>query len=157
MELTLLVNGTPDEIRRVLHLIERAGGPSTGGPSTGPAGVSDRRLTHVVHWSSGPMVAVMRVVVKHSLAGEAVARPALLEASEVGGEAELNGVLGSIGRAWAGIIGGENPFLGRGGGEGEVEYQIDRGLAERLAPLLATWTDHGGRRRGGRRRMGLRS
>jgi len=151
MELTLSINGAPSEIRRVLDLLEHVG----DGPAINVE-VSDRRLARLVHWSSAPMVAVMRAVVEQSEQGEPVSRAQLIERAGTGGEAELNGVLGSIGRAWAASVGTENPFLGQGGADGEVTYQIVQDLAARLSPMLAEWTDHGGRRRGGRR-MGRRA
>lgn len=141
MELTLSIQGSPAEIRDVLDALERAG--------RSPTELTDRRLHRFVHHASPPMLAVIKAVAAASAQEEAITRPQLMAAIRTKEESELNGVLGSIGRAWARVVGGDNPFLGADGPEGGVAYRIDSDLARRILPLTESWTPGGGR---GRRR-----
>lgn len=158
MELTLTMTGSPEEIRRVLDILEGRDEPVDEGA------ITDRGLRRFVAIASPPMLATLRAVVIASGKQESIARGDLAEAAGLGGEAELNGVLGSIGRAWARAIGTENPFLGATDAAGAIVYRIDHELAERIEPLLAGRDAlHGfvrGRgfgRRNGRGRRGMRS
>ncbi|MDP2326955.1 MAG: hypothetical protein Q8M79_02600 [Dehalococcoidia bacterium] len=149
MELSLTIQGSPDELRRVLALLGNLDDDLPAGE------VSERQLVHFVLASSEPMLAALRVVVAASARDGAVVRADLAESVGLSSEAELNGVLGSIGRAWARRIGGTNPFLGLPGADGVVTYRIERELAERLLPIIERRLDgtlgHGrrGRRWGG--------
>jgi len=135
MELTLTIQGTPDELQRILELLDRVEG------NLPPDQVPEGGLVHFVLHASEPMLTALRVMVTASARDEAVARTDLAEAAGLPGEAELNGVLGSIGRAWARRIGGANPFLGLPGPDGGVFYRIDRELAERLLPIIERRVD----------------
>ncbi|PKN81742.1 MAG: hypothetical protein CVU47_05725 [Chloroflexi bacterium HGW-Chloroflexi-9] len=130
MELSLTIQGSPDELRRVLALLGNLDEDVAAGE------VPDRQLIHFVLAASEPMVAALQIVVAASARDEAVTRADLAASAGLNSEAELNGVLGSIGRAWARRIGGTNPFLGLPGADGIVLYRIDRELAERLLLII---------------------
>ncbi len=167
MELTLTLHGSLDELRRVIELLDGV----EEGRDDRPAG--DGALLRFVAIASPPMLATLRAVVDASAQEQAISRASLAEAAGLSGEPELNGVLGSIGRAWARAIGTENPFLGASDAEGGIVYRVDQELADRLGLILTRresgeWSaDHellhlraalgrrGGRRRGlGRGRGG---
>ncbi len=129
MQLTLTIHGTPAEIRAVLDAI------TLGHPAD-----DDLTGLRAFIWDcTGPMLAAVNVVAYPSAGGQAIGRAGLQRDANLADEGELNGVMGSIGRAWAKHVGTANPFLGKQTSDGTF-YRIDEALASTLIGLVAERT-----------------
>ncbi len=129
MEYSLMIKGTLSEITAALRLLE-------GRRDEQDDAMPLRRFV----WDcTGQMLAALNVIAYVSTGGQAIARTALQHDVPLADEGELNGVMGSIGRAWSKHIGADNPFLGKNGASGIV-YQVDQDLAARLITLIASRT-----------------
>lgn len=126
MKLSLLIEGTDSEIRRALDALGR--------PDDEPS-IRLSAFRDFVDDCSTDMLKILLEIVLVSATGRQVDRERL-ESDELGlGDQALNGVLGSLGKAWKKHIGTVNPLLGKAL-NGRIVYQLPEELAVTLRDLV---------------------
>jgi len=147
VELTLTISGAPEELQTILEVVAnlapvRVVEPAAQAPegSSVPEprvakGSSDSQLSAFVRLLSDRGIAAVKFLAARGNA------PALT-AAELANElqlttGELYGVLGGLGKAWAKVGAGRNPFGSRWSEERkDAVWALDEELSARLVPLL---------------------
>lgn len=135
MEVEIRLRGEMSEMGPVLAVMENllpgwahhSGSGVESFAAAEPRAVSSG-LDQFVASATVPMLRVMSEIAKKSILGEDVARLSLVAQARLADEDDLNGVLGSIGRAWSKFLSGANPFLGKTTSNGVV-YRIGSEIA----------------------------
>ena len=136
MELTLSIKGTPQEMLAVVqHLVSPTSGLAAAQPVATDSHL-DVDLRAFLESATDRMREAIGFIALRSINEAGISRPDLQRETGAKDEQELNGWMGSIGRAWAKHIGAQNPFVGRQSSAGIV-YRIDDALARRILDLLA--------------------
>src|SRR5438105_9278236 len=120
---TISVTADTSVIRRILAILDD--GESDSPPTIQVVG---RFVGSLNDNCREAVVAIARLSQQH----KAISRTQLAQTVSVS-DAQLNGVVGTIGKRWAQFIGGDNPFIGRRASlEQDWQYQIDAALAQQL-------------------------
>ena len=125
MEYELTIRGTAEDLAPVLAFLQ-------GAPATEP---SDASLQSFIADCTRPMLTVIGEIARHSILEEPVERFSLIASTRLKDEGDLNGVLGSVGRAWKKQLSSANPFIGQPGPDGGVFYKTDKDLAVKISML----------------------